>query len=64
LTILNLRQKLAVQSPTYQEKLKICKAEGITVIKKANEIAKKSHDLRSLFRNVNYHKIGIPSRYE
>lgn len=50
-------------APNYREKCKICASEEIDE-KKAIEIAKKSAEFRSLFRNINLSKVGINSRYE
>lgn len=52
-----------IAAPAYEEKVNICVAEGLN-LKDAKIIAKKSGELRSLFRNIINHKMGISSRYE
>lgn len=54
---------VTLQAPSTKEKQFICSKEGIEKAETVSAIIKKAQNFRSLFREIEFHKVGIQSRY-
>lgn len=54
---------ITLTAPTYKEKMFICEKEGVEGKANADAIAKKSSNYRALFREIDFYRKDVKSRY-